>query len=462
MMGRWLIGALAMLSAAEALAADFYIRPDGGDATQCDGTRDAARAPDGHCAWSHPFFALPPGEAPRMAGGDTLHIAAGSYRIGLGAPGAARCSEAFPWDCTMPPLPAGRAGQPTRILGDCSAKPELWGAERAQQIFDLSGSAHVELACLELTDHASCVENHCHGGECASEVARCERDRFPYGDWAGTGLRAKHASDVLLRDLDIHGFALRGVHAGGLRDWTLQRVRIAGNGWAGWDGDMGEGSANAGSLRFEQVEIAWNGCAERHPSGQPFGCWGQSAGGYGDGLGTAATGGNWRFERMHVHHNASDGLDLLYLTPAGSIDVVDSRFEANAGNQLKASHRIQVRNSTLQGSCSELGRHGLAPGDLCRAGGNALVVKLGDAGIAVEDNVLGGEGDCLLVTEGGTADTAVSIRGNRFTGSPLWNEPARASCGFYAHAGAPALALHGNEFIRTRGAFCPEDNRCVR
>jgi hypothetical protein len=451
-----------MTSAGPVSAADRYIRTDGGDAAQCDGTRDRAVSADGHCAWSHPFFALPPGAEARLAGGDTLHIGPGSYRIGLGAPGAARCSEAFPWDCTMPPLPAGRAGQPTRVLGDCAAKPQLWGAERAQQIFDLSGSDHVELACLELTDHASCVENHCHGGACGGEVARCERERFPYGDWAGTGLRAKSASGVLLRDLDIHGFALRGIHAGGLRDWTLQRVRIVGNGWAGWDGDVGEGSANAGTLRFEDVEIAWNGCVERHPSRQPFGCWGQSSGGYGDGLGTAATGGDWRFERVRVHHNVSDGLDLLYLTPQGRMEVVDSRFEANGGNQLKASHHASVRGSTLLGTCSELRADGLLAGDLCRAGGNALVLKLGTGSAVVEDSELGGEGDCLLVTEGGNADTAVAIRRNRFTGAALWNDGTRTSCGFYAHAGDPALELRDNEFIHTRGESCPADNRCVR
>ena len=108
-----------------------------------------------------------------------------------------------------------------------------YAASGVAALLDLSGSAHVEVACLEITDHASCVENHCHGGACAGEVARCERDQYPYGDWAGTGLRAHGATDVLLRDLDIHGLALRGIHAGRLTDWTLQRVRVVGNGWSG-------------------------------------------------------------------------------------------------------------------------------------------------------------------------------------------------------------------------------------
>ena len=449
-------------------AAQFHVRPDGGDATQCDGRSDAPLAAGStHCAWSHPFFALPPGGPPRIAGGDTLRIAPGEYRIGLGAPGATGCSDAFPWDCTLAPIPSGSAANPTRVLGTdaqdrCTTRPQLWGAERASQVLDLSGGAHIEIACLEITDHAGCVENHCHGGACAGEVARCERDAFPYGDWAGTGLRAHGASNVVLRDLDIHGLALRGIHAGRLRDWTLQRVRLVGNGWSGWDGDIGGDSANAGDLRFEDVEIAWNGCAERHPSREIFGCWGQSSGGYGDGLGTAATGGDWRFERVHVHHNTSDGLDLLYLRADGAMAVTDSRFEGNGGNQLKASHRATLLRNRIAGNCTAPGARGVATGDLCRAGGDAVVLKPEASTVRLEGNRLSGEGDCLVVIEGGQGAAKASVLDNRFEAAALWSDPSRRACGFYAHGGSPQLDLRDNEFIRVRDNSCPPDNRCVR
>jgi hypothetical protein len=42
---------------------------------------------------------------------------------------------------------------------------------------------------------------------------------------------------VLLRDLDIHGLANTGIQAGRLTDWTVENVRLAGNGLAGWNGD---------------------------------------------------------------------------------------------------------------------------------------------------------------------------------------------------------------------------------
>ena len=39
---------------------------------------------------------------------------------------------------------------------------------------------------------------------------------------------------------------------------------------------------------MRQVEIAWNGCGQRWQTGVAWACWGQQAGGYGDGIGTAA------------------------------------------------------------------------------------------------------------------------------------------------------------------------------
>ncbi|MFC5595526.1 hypothetical protein, partial [Lysobacter niastensis] len=73
-----------------AQAADFFVRTDGGDATQCNGKADAPYSGSGtgqNCAWKHPYFALPNSGTPRIAGGDTLYIGSGEYMIGYGAPG---------------------------------------------------------------------------------------------------------------------------------------------------------------------------------------------------------------------------------------------------------------------------------------------------------------------------------------------------------------------------------------
>ena len=318
----------------------YYVRTDGGSATQCTGTVDAPYPGSGvHqlCAWDHPFQALPPGAAPRIVGGDTLVIGVGDYRMGYGAPGADNCDAGGAFDCLMAPFPAGPdPAHPTRILGagwdaSCANPPELWGAERPWFIVNLTDASNVELACLEITDHSSCVESHSGG-------LACERENPPYGDWAAYGLYAEDSANVYLHDLNIHGLAAGGVHAGRLTDWTVENVRIAGNGSAGWDGDLWDdnGDRNAGTLTFRHWTVEWNGCGETYPGEQPTGCWAQSAGGYGDGFATGASGGHWIIEDSVIRHNTSDGLDFLYVREPGSaIEIRRTLVEGNAGNQIK-------------------------------------------------------------------------------------------------------------------------------
>ncbi|HEX4481497.1 MAG TPA: hypothetical protein VH082_11840, partial [Rudaea sp.] len=208
----WLILAV-MLSAASAPptphsatkgAVTYYVRADGGSPSQCDGRSDIAysKGVAKHaCAWRHPFEALPPGGPARIAGGDTLIIGAGNYEMGRGAPGTQSldtCRADWPWDCHMTPVPSGPSpDKPTRILGagwnsGCASPPELWGTERAETVIDLRGSSNVEVACFEITDHSSCVEFH--AGK--HDVDRCERDKEPYGPWAGVGVSAADSGNV--------------------------------------------------------------------------------------------------------------------------------------------------------------------------------------------------------------------------------------------------------------------------
>jgi hypothetical protein len=425
----------------------YYVRADGGSPAQCDGRHDAAfsKSVKQHaCAWRHPFDAFPPGGASRIAGGDTLIVAAGSYEMGFGAPEAVsdKCRPDWPWDCHMSPVPSGPSpDKPTRILGagwdkGCASPPELWGTERAEAVMDLRGSSNLQLACFEITDHSSCVEFHA----AKEETDRCQRDKQPYGPWAAVGLVAADSSNVSLSDLNIHGLAHDGVRAGRLRDWTVERVKIVANGWSGWNGDIGDKTSDSGHMIFRDVEIAWNGCGEKYPSKQPFGCWGQEEGGYGDGLGTGETGGDWLFERVHAHHNTQDGLDLLHARGDATVTFREVHAEANAGNQLKAGGSADVEKSTLVGTCAALAESGLAHGDLCRAEGNSLSLHPSEsATVKVIGNEISGQGDCLIDMEcGGAGCSGVKavIRDNKMTGlartdvasakvaCSVWVEPA--------------------------------------
>jgi hypothetical protein len=474
---QFLLAASLFLFAAHAAAATtWYVRPDGGSRSQCTGTTDAKYPGSGTqqaCAFRHPFEALPPGAAvgsTPLRGGDTLMIKRGSYEIGIGATAAAGvCNSSWSGDCTLPPIPSGpSASQPTRILGEgwnqgCAAPPELWGSGRVPQVISLDGSSNVEVGCLDLTDHSACIDGYLGS---SSNPGACNRASPPYGPWAQLGVYAADSSTVTLRDVRIHGFANAGIKAARLHDWTLQRVRIIANGWAGWDGDLGPNtSSNSGQIRFDTVEVAWNGCAETYPGGQVTNCWAQQKGGYGDGLGTARTGGHWVFVDSWFHHNTSDGLDLLYADGTGSITVERSRFESNAGNQAKLTGNSRVVNSVIDSNCAYFeGKFQMQEGVHCRALGNALVVVMrGGTSSTISYNSIIGQGDCLVMGADGTSASRIKLQNNLLVGFPSWpSGGGNQSCLAYWD-GAPSGAefTYANNLVRTvRNDACPSGSIC--
>jgi len=413
---------LGLCLPAPATAAVYYVRTDGGTAAQCTGLADAAYPGSGQtqdCAWAHPFWALTSGDPPtwRIQGGDTLLIGPGEYLIGLGAPNSGWCDQGWPYACVLPPLPSGAsATQHTVLAGStwqsgCSQKPQLFGVERADQVIQLDHSSHVTLACLEITDHESCVQHH------AFEAARCNRDTYPYGDWASVGIFAADSDDLLFQDLDIHGLADYALLSGRLSDVAMRRVRMAGNGWGGWSGDLGSGSSsNSGAITLQHVTVEWNGCAETWPGLQPADCWGQASGGYGDGVGMASTGGQWLIEDSVFQYNTSDGLDLLYVGRDGATDATITirrvMARSNAGNPLKTANTAHIENAVAVADCSFFEGKPFAP-DIygqpsmthCRAGGNALSLDVRQGqNISVINTTIAGEGDCLIISE--CADTS--------------------------------------------------------
>ncbi len=422
-----------------AAAETYYVRPDGGTFTQCNGLADAPYPGSGEnrsCAWSHPFWALKAGEPPEwiMEGGDTLIIHTGSYMMGYGAPNTGWCYEEGAFDCHLPPLPSGPDPEhPTRMLGagweqGCDNPPELWGTQRPWQIISLDGSSNVQIRCLEITDHSPCIEFH-HSPE-----IECERDTYPLGDWAPFGIYAADSSDIVLSDLDIHGLAWGGVHAGRLSDWTVENVRIAANGGVGWDGDIGV-SANTGTLIFRNVTVEWNGCGEKYPEKTPYGCWAQSAGGYGDGLGLNTTGGNWLIEDSIFRYNTSDGIDMLYVRLApSSIRIRRTQAYGNAGDQIKVNGPTTVENSLMVSNCGFFdGKSFTYHVDNCRAGGSALALSARKASqVSVVNSTIAGQGDCLCLIECDSLDCDGSetfiIQNNIFMGYPEFADPSDDAC----------------------------------
>lgn len=444
----------------------YYIRTDGGSHEQCTGLVDQPYPGEGNrqpCAWDHPFRALPPGDSPRIAGGDTLIIAPGAYQMGFGAPGTEACDAEGSFDCHMPAIPSGPDEHHlTYILGagweaGCLAPPELWGSGRPWFILNLTDTSNLVLACFEITDHSSCIEDH------TGDLA-CERDTPPYGDWAAYGLHAEDSTNVLLRDLNIHGLAAGGVHAGRLHDWTVENVRIAGNGWVGWEGDLWDdlGDSNSGTLIFRQWVVEWNGCGETYPGGEPVGCWGQEAGGYGDGVGTGDTGGNWIIEDSAFLHNTSDGLDLLYHSSGGSIVLNRVHAEGNAGNQIKVTGQAEIINSVLVGNCAFFDRQPFTYWvDHCRALGNTLSLSFtGGESVYIVNSTIYGQGDGLVVggpREGYQCNGREMVVANNslFLGDQDYFNPTDLTFLFYQEACRDLkLASNGNLLHRLKNIEC--------
>ncbi len=473
----WSIGGQALA------ATTYYVRTNGGDASQCTGKANVAYPGTGTglaCAWKHPYYALPPNDTARIAGGDTLIIGPGSYMIGFGAPGASdkpgRCYAGGPYDCYLPKVPSGTPGGRTRILGagyatGCTAPPQLWGTQRVSLMINLQGSSNIEIGCLEVTDHSDCVEFH------TTASVRCVRDAPPYGDWAGVGISASDSANVWLHDLNIHGLANRGLIGGRLTDWTVERVKINGNGWAGWDGDISNGntavsSSNSGNIILRQVEIAWNGCGQRWQTGVYYACWAQTASGYGDGIGTGRTGGNWLIEDSFVHHNTSDGIDLLYMDGAANSSVIVRRVYAagNAGNQVKTNGAATIENSVIIGNCTFfLGRDYMTTDDACRALGNTVSVAIPAAAttVNIRHNTIIGEGDCLIISGGGTTNSRVNIQNNALLGQLDWRSNLQGNigeltCGHYADASTAVVAFSGNLFWGVKANQCPAGSVCAK
>jgi hypothetical protein len=400
-------------------AATYYIRTDGGTAQQCTGLSNLAYSGTGEgqpCAWVHPFWALDESGAWRISGGDTLVIGPGDYMIGYGASNTSGwCDADGAFGCVLPPLPSGPSTSiRTRLLGSgwntgCSAPPQFWGTQRAYQVLSLEGTSNADVECLEITDHSSCVEFH------ASPAAACQRDAYPFGDWAGVGIYATNSSRVTLRHLNVHGLANTCVWAGRMTDWTVEDVRTAGCGWAGWSGDVGDDSANSGTLTFSRWTVEWNGCAETYPEEQPDHCWGQSAGGYGDGVGFARSGGHWIIEDSVFRYNTSDGLDMLYVGvdhPDSQVELRRTRAYGNSGNQVKIGGASLLENVLAVGNCGYFYEKPFAQemgdvdsGDHCRAGGAAVSINLGQGDSSTLMNgTVAGQGWAMIEAQCNTLD----------------------------------------------------------
>ena len=430
-----LIFLTVMLVASNALAATYFVRTDGGDASQCTGRSDTAYPGSGSaqaCAWKHPNIALPSAGA-RIVGGDIVYVNSGTYIV----------------SSKMAAIPSGATNALTRFVGKSAVNPpKLVGTNGVVGVINLAGSSNVEVGNFEITDQHDCINKYFDtAGACVAG-----------GAWAHTGIYANSSRNVWVHDINIHGMAHTGITAGGLTDWTVERVKINKNGRVGWSGAE---ASNSGKIIMRNIEIGWNGCGERVATGEPWGCWGQQKGGYGDGFGTTYTGGQWLIEDAYIHHNTSDGLDMRYQDGADTTTVVLRRIlsVANAGNQIKVAGNALIENSVAIGHCTYFkGKFStMIDGDHCRAYGSAILLILtGNDIVTVRHNTVYGEGDALIAYGEGASSDRINIHNNVGIGFPYYLTGASRA---FTAGGAPGVkTFSGN--LGWNVASCPSGSIC--
>jgi hypothetical protein len=473
-------GSKAAASSATSASHTWFIREDGGDRKQCTGKTDAAYRGKGSgqpCAFKHPYYLFTTGEYGNkgwvVEGGDTVIIRGGPYRMGYKGPDMKDMWGSCPGDpygCSMPPLPSGTPGHPTRFLGEnyqsCKKKTQLFGGYALGTIINLGGSKNVDVECLELTDHGQC--SRAGGGLPDSE--KCHNDA-PLSDYASTGIGTNaETANVLLKNLDIHGLTGDGIIGPIGGEVTADSVRIAANGAAGWDFDDGGGTKSAPDavVHASNLIVEWNGCNEEYPITHAvpvFSCFDQDHGGYGDGVGTPGTPLNFTCDHCSFRYNVQDGLDLLHVS-GSQISITNSNSYGNMGQQWKmgAMRSVLFQNNWTVNNCRRMSaafpgapdRYNRYLSLFCRAGGDGIGLLVTDGGnYVLENNTFAGYGATSYDIEcSGSCKTAkITYRNNLNIG---YKDPATGKLpGIFYMSEVPGNVLSRDHNIYYNMRACP-------
>ena len=360
-----------------AIAKDWFIRDDGGDANQCTGHvdapllgakahhysffdklfhRKAVREGIADCSLFHPAMLLKPGYdkvwRDDYVGGDVVYFKKnasggnGDYPVGLKNPATGRGIDMLhygfwycagdPYNCTFPSLPSGTKDQLTRWLGPCypncsnAAGTDVQGAARLIGVsgvyimLNFEGSAWFEVDGFELTQYDQCTLAQGTQGGCGSGKDYGQRGlNMEYGQGQGP-------SNGILRNISVHGLAGQGLVGSHLNKTTtdtmiFNHLYLRANGLSGFDSDgggCGTGCENTGRIELTDSLIDFNGCvtpfnvvfdARGFPSTVNF-CSAQSNGGYGDGcVFIAMADAHVLMRNVKARYNTQDGFDLVHM-----------------------------------------------------------------------------------------------------------------------------------------------------
>ncbi len=374
-MKKLLLTTFFLLLSSQAWATDWYIIPGsaayGTTSTTCNGSADVAYTTGNgpNCAvgtlydllqWTSDDGSTTRGTQ-RISGGDTIILDDDGTHWAIGADRTttpANCTSAVAYGCYLKPLPSGSdSAHPTRIVGKnyntgCATKAQLYGTQGVKHVLVLSGSSHVAIKCVEITDHLSCGFR-VGASQCSESYGS------DIGTYGRNGIYAYQGTDITLENVAIHGMANEGLLAGGINGLTFDHFTMDGNHLNNWDGDIGEAgseSSFSGTMNVSNFRFSYAGCREAYPPSGSYtdsdydDCANENAA---DGAGFYNTAGTWNFINGSFIHNASDGLDLLYCNNANcALNVDKVWFEGNWGNQLKFSAKnASITNSVMIANC---------------------------------------------------------------------------------------------------------------
>jgi Bacterial Ig-like domain (group 3)/Bacterial Ig-like domain (group 2) len=405
----------------------WYIRPNGGtpftNATatpngQCDGKHDAdypGSGVDQPCAFGNIRY-LWTDEVSYdviqwvISGGDTVIVRQNTngYNMGLDQ---APTSGWSPINCInnqsgcfMPSIPSGTATQHTRILGenyaschDDSAKTKLLVSNLSYMGINVTDSQFVDVACFEITDEAACTGNGNYTNVCSST-----------SDAGGNGIiESALTASVNYTDLFIHGLMHDGINGATGIGVNANYVHIRAMPDAGINMDDSPWETTnisvAGGFTLTNSITEFTGCVEQYPItlNYPYiECRDQSTGGYGDGLGTASTTGDWTFDGDIWRYNFQDGLDLLH-SGMHNLSVTNSQSYGNDGQAYKvgSGDAIVFQNNIAMVNCNRIAytigdepASAIVPGvSTCRAAGDGVIFSFTNQGTYyVQDNTFVG------------------------------------------------------------------------
>jgi hypothetical protein len=372
----------------------WFVRPDGGTryssnvtTGQCDGMADVAYSGTGinqHCAfndvrylWQDGSYATGasfPGWGWVIAGGDTVVIRGGPWRIGwpsnTNSCGTGGCFGIVgdPYNSGAPNPPSGTASAHTRILGEnyaacstgnapnLSALTQLFGGFAVGATVSM-GSAYVDFQCIEITDHSSCTKS----GGMNAYPSGCVTST-PLDDFASNGIQTgTGTSNVLFQDVYVHGLPESGFFGPIGGPVTLNRVLVNFNSFAGWNFDDGADTPDlaGSSITANYVTMVGNGCNEEYPivhTGYPAAaCYDLSSGGFGDSWsGQDTVLDSFTCNHCDQHWNTKDGFIGPH-TFIKNLTITQSTSYGNMGQQWKwnttTNSTVTFTNNFAGGNC---------------------------------------------------------------------------------------------------------------